>query len=86
VRPPGLAEAARDCLPLATGYSFNLIAGDREDSAGPQGAVGAFPEVTRDVLSAGLDIGDRAAAEIGERGELGLAVPGGAAIGGQFRT
>jgi len=58
----------------------------RKDAAGSQGGVGAFPEIARDVLPAGLDVRDRAAAVLGEPGELCLAVPGGATVGGKFRA
>lgn len=50
----------------------------------PVRSVGAFPEAAGDVLAAGFDVGDGAAAVLGELGELRLGASGSAAVGGKL--
>jgi len=85
-RLPGCADAAGGSTQLATGCGLDLVAADRENSAGPQRGVDAFPEITGDVLAAGLHIRDGAAAVLGVPGEFGLAIPDCATVCGEFRA
>jgi hypothetical protein len=66
----------------AAGRSFALVIAGRQDPASAQNPVGALPEVSWDMLTASLDVGDRAAAVFGELGELGLGVTGSPTVGG----
>jgi hypothetical protein len=64
------------------GRGFGFVVASGQDTAGAQDPVGAFPEVSWDMLAAGLDIRDRASAVLGELGKLGLGVTGSPAVGG----
>jgi len=80
------SRGPRGGLALALGGGLHLVIGLGQRTVGVKRGVGAFPETGWHVLAAGFDIGDGAAAEIGECGEPGLAVTGGATVGGKLRA
>jgi hypothetical protein len=65
--------------------SFEPVMTGGQGAAGAQRGVGAFPRVAGNVLAAGFDVGDGAAAVPGERGVPCLRAARGAAVGGEFR-
>jgi hypothetical protein len=86
---PGLclpcgAHLAGGGAQVAPGCGFEFVAGGGQGAPGAQRGVGAFPEAAGDVLAAGFDVGDRAAAVLGEPGELPLGASGSAAVGGKL--
>jgi hypothetical protein len=76
--------ATRHRPQLMPGHGLNLVMTAGQNAAGPQHTIRAFPEVTWDVLTARLDVGDRAAAVLGLFGKGGLGIPGCATVGGEF--
>ena len=83
---PGGARLVGGGAELIALSSFALVIAGGQGPTGAQRGVGAFPEVAGNVLAAGFDVGDRAAAVPGELGEPRLGAPGGAAVGGEFRA
>jgi hypothetical protein len=77
---------AGGCAQVAPGRGFEFVVGGGQNATGAQRGVGAFPEATGNALSARFDVGDRAAAVLGEPGELRLSASGSAAVGGKLST
>jgi hypothetical protein len=60
---------------------LDLVVDPNESTFRVHGFISALPETERDMLTAGLDVRDSAAAVSDHLRESGLAVPGGAAAG-----
>ncbi len=83
---PGGAHLAGGGAKLIALSSFEFVLASSQGAAGAQRSVGAFPKVAGNVLAAGFDVGDRAAAVPDELGEPRLRAPRGAAVSGKFRA
>jgi hypothetical protein len=73
-------------MQLAAGRGFGFVIASGQDTARTQNPVGTFPEVSCDMLAAGLDIRDRATAVSSEPGELRLGVADRATVGGKLHA
>lgn len=77
---PGWGSSGLDVGAACGG--FHLVAACDKDAASVDRGISALPEVTWDMLAAGLDVGDRAATECDQRSQIRLSQASRAPIGG----